>query len=81
MDILPYVVTLLAILAGGWALYKSGSATGNAKAERAEDAKEAARVANQEVLKSMAQARRIQQDAAGDIARGDRPDGVQKFDL
>ena len=36
-DLIPYALTLLATLAGGWALYKWGSATGNAKAEKAED--------------------------------------------
>lgn len=72
-DLIPYALTLLATIAGGWALYKWGSATGNAKAERAEDARQETKTEADTEKGALAEV--IRQDA---IVAGGDADGMRR---
>lgn len=76
IDIALWVALLLALGGLVWMAYRWGGATGNAKAERAEDEAETARVEHQEVLKGVRKAQDIRREvdamppgAAGDELR------------
>lgn len=79
MDSITIALAVALLLALGglvWTAYRWGGAAGNAKAERAEDEAQTARMEHQEVLKSVRKAQDIRREvdamppgAAGDELR------------